>query len=226
MKEILSNAMKQNLNTLSEYDGKLLLKNAGIPTVREKLAHTRDEAVRFAEELGYPVVVKGCSPELLHKTEKGMVYLNCNNQSDVARAYDEITSKDDIGLDGVLIQEQVQGSRELVMGLIRDAQFGPCVMFGLGGIYTEVLKDTSFRVAPLSSQDAESMLEELRAKDILDKFRGSPAVDRSLLVQSLVQLGNLALQYPEIAEIDINPLIVHGSQPVAVDALVVLSKAY
>lgn len=224
MNEILQNAMKQNLNTLSEYEGKQLLRKAGIPAVREKLARTRDEAVNFAEELGYPVVLKGCSPKLLHKTEKGMVKLNLHNANDVARAYDEITSKDDIGLDGVLVQEQVQGSRELVMGLIRDAQFGPCVMFGLGGIYTEVLKDTAFRVAPLSPRDAESMLEELRAKDILDEFRGSPAVDRSLLVKSLVQLGDLALKHPEIAEIDINPMIVHGSKPVAVDALVVLKS--
>ncbi len=224
MNEILSNAMKQNLNTLSEYEGKLFLRHAGIPIVREKLARTQEEAVHFADEFGYPIVLKGCSPKLLHKTEKGMVKLNLHTSRDVARAYDEIMYKDDIGLDGVLVQEQVQGARELVMGLIRDVQFGPCVMFGLGGIYTEVLKDTVFRVAPLSTQDAESMLSELRSKDILDKFRGSPAVDRSLLVQSLVQLGTLAFQHPEIAEIDINPLIVHGSEPIAVDALVVLNS--
>lgn len=225
MNEILSHAMKKNLSTLSEYEGKLLLKKAGIPVARETLARTRDEAIRFAEEIGYPVVLKGCSPKLLHKTEKGMVHLNLQNSADVARAYDDIMSKDDVGLDGVLVQEQVRGSRELVMGLIRDAQFGPCVMFGLGGIYTEVLKDTTFRVAPISESDAESMLDELRAKDILNEFRGSPAVDRESLVRSLVGLGALAMEYPEIAEIDINPLIVHGSAPVAVDALVVLNRS-
>jgi acetyl-CoA synthetase (ADP-forming) len=111
------------------------------------------------------------------------------------------------------------------MGLIRDAQFGPCVMFGLGGIFTEILKDTAFRVAPLSEADAESMLDELRAKGILDEFRGSPAVDRSSLASALVRLGSLAMEYPEIAEIDINPIIVCGNKPVAVDALVVLSRS-
>ncbi|MBP7583670.1 MAG: acetate--CoA ligase family protein [Spirochaetes bacterium] len=224
MKEIISRAMGRKQRALSEYDSKSLIHSAGVSTVREKLARSREEALLFAKEFGYPVVLKGCSERLLHKTEKGMVKLNLGSAEAVGAAWDDITGKDDIGLDGVLVQEQVRGDREFVMGLIRDPQFGPCVMFGLGGIFTEVLKDASFRVAPLSEFDAEEMLEEISARDMLDEFRGSPAVDRDQLVKALVGLGDLAMQYPDIAEIDINPVIVAGNKPVAVDALVVLNS--
>jgi len=216
--------MGRKQRALSEYDSKSLIHSAGVSTVREKLARSREEALLFAKEFGYPVVLKGCSDRLLHKTEKGMVKLNLGSAEAVGAAWDDITGKDDIGLDGVLVQEQVSGDREFVMGLIRDPQFGPCVMFGLGGIFTEVLKDASFRVAPLSEFDAEEMLEEISARDMLDEFRGSPAVDRDQLVKALVGLGDLAMQYPDIAEIDINPVIVAGNRPVAVDALVVLNS--
>jgi acetate---CoA ligase (ADP-forming) subunit beta len=222
MKEILTRAMERKQKALSEFDSKELIRLSGVATVREKLARSREEALQFASELGYPVVLKGCSDRLLHKTEKGMVKLNLKNADEVAAAYDDILSRDDIGLDGVLVQEMIRGDREFVMGLMRDPQFGPCVMFGLGGIFTEVLKDTSFRIAPLTAIDAGEMLDEIRAKDILDEFRGSPAVDRDALVNALVGLGNLAVTNPEIAEIDINPVIVHGNRPIAVDALVVL----
>lgn len=222
MKEILTRAMERKQKALSEFDSKELIRLSGVATVREKLARSREEALQFASELGYPVVLKGCSDRLLHKTEKGMVKLNLKNADEVAAAYDDIISRDDIGLDGVLVQEMIRGDREFVMGLMRDPQFGPCVMFGLGGIFTEVLKDTSFRIAPLTAIDAGEMLDEIRAKDILDEFRGSPAVDRDALVKALVGLGNLAVTNPEIAEIDINPVIVHGNRPIAVDALVVL----
>lgn len=224
MKEIISRAMGRKQRALSEYDSKSLIHSAGVSTVREKLARSREEALLFAKEFGYPVVLKGCSDRLLHKTEKGMVKLNLGSAEAVGAAWDDITGKDDIGLDGVLVQEQIRGDREFVMGLIRDPQFGPCVMFGLGGIFTEVLKDASFRVAPLSEFDAEEMLEEISARDMLDEFRGSPAVDRDQLVKALVGLGDLAMQYPDIAEIDINPVIVAGNKPVAVDALVVLNS--
>lgn len=116
----------------------------------------------------------------------------------------------------------VRGSRELVIGLSQDSSFGPCVMFGLGGIFTEALKDVTFRVAPLTKQDALEMIDEIKTKKLLGEFRGSPAVDRNALAKALVGIGDLAIKYEAIAEIDINPLIVCGDKPVAVDALVVL----
>jgi len=195
----------------------------GVPITREKLARTKDEAVKFAEEIGYPVVLKGCSDKAAHKTEMGLVKLKLASADDVKKAYDEIIGKG-VELDGVLVQEMIKGEREFVIGLSRDPQFGPCVMFGIGGIFTEVIKDVSFRVAPLTEMDAEEMIEEIRMKKLLDEFRGSPAVDKKELVKALVGIGDLGYRNNEIAEIDINPLIISGSKPVVVDALVVLAN--
>ena len=150
-----------------------------------------------------------------------MVKLNVGNSDEVVHVFDELMSKIK-GLDGVLIQKMVKGSREFVIGLSRDPQFGPCVMFGLGGIFTEALKDVTFRVAPLSKEDALEMIDEIKTKKILGEFRGSPAVDREALAKALVGVGELGMKYDSIAEIDINPLIISGNKPVAVDALVVL----
>jgi acetyl-CoA synthetase (ADP-forming) len=150
-----------------------------------------------------------------------MVKLNISNSEEAAHVYDELTGKMK-GLDGVLIQKMVKGSREFVIGLSRDPQFGPCVMFGLGGIFTEALKDVTFRVAPLTKEDALEMINEIKTKKLLGEFRGSPAVDREALAKALVGVGDLGIKYDSIAEIDINPLIIYGDKPVAVDALVVL----
>jgi acyl-CoA synthetase (NDP forming) len=176
-----------------------------------------------AAKIGFPVVLKGSSPALTHKTEMGMVRVNLKNKKDVAGAYDELTGKG-IDLDGILIQEMVKGNREFVIGLTRDPQFGPCVMFGVGGIFTETMKDVSFRVAPLTKDDAREMISEIRAVKLLNEFRGENAVDTNVLVKALVDIGNLGMTYNDIAEIDINPLIVTGGKPVAVDALIILKK--
>jgi acetyl-CoA synthetase (ADP-forming) len=198
-----------------------VIKSAGVEVVPSVLARTRDEAFQMAEKLGFPVVMKGCSAELAHKTESGMVKLNIGNSEEAARVFDELTTKMK-NLDGVLIEKMVKGSREFVIGLSRDPQFGPCVMFGLGGIFTEALKDVTFRVAPLSKEEALEMIDEIKTKKLLGEFRGSPAVDREALAKALVGVGDLGMKYDSIAEIDINPLIICGDKPVAVDALVVL----
>lgn len=223
MQQIIKKALERGQKNLSEYDSKKVIESVGITVTREKLARTRDEAVKFAEEIGYPVVLKGCSDKAAHKTEMGLVKLKLATADDVRKAFDEITGKG-IDLDGVLVQEMVKGDREFVIGLSRDPQFGPCVMFGIGGIFTEVIKDVSFRVAPLTELDAEEMIEEIRMKKLLNEFRGSPAVDRRQLVKALVGIGDIGYRHNEIAEIDINPLIIAGSRPVVVDALVVLNN--
>ncbi len=223
MEQIIKKALERGQKTLSEYDSKQVIQSVGVPITREKLARTRDEAVEFAGEIGYPVVLKGCSDKAAHKTEMGLVKLKLANEDEVTRAYDEITGRG-VDLDGVLVQEMIKGDREFVIGLSRDPQFGPCVMFGIGGIFTEVIKDVSFRVAPLTEMDAEEMIDEIRMKKLLDEFRGSPAVDKKELVKALVGIGELGYKNNEIAEIDINPLIISGSKPVVVDALVVLAN--
>jgi hypothetical protein len=149
------------------------------------------------------------------------VALNVASLEETARVFDEFTGKMK-NLDGVLVEKMMKGSREFVIGLSRDPQFGPCVMFGLGGIFTEALKDVTFRVAPLSREDALEMIDEIKTKKLLGEFRGSPTVDREALAKALIGVGDLGIKYDSIAEIDINPLIICGDKPVAVDALVVL----
>ena len=222
IKDMLLKAIANSQLALSEYESKKVVAAAGVSVTREALVHSREEAVSQTEKIGFPVVLKGSSPDLTHKTEMGMVRVNLKNKDEVAATYDELTGKG-IALDGVLIQEMVKGNREFVIGLTRDPQFGPCVMFGLGGIFTEAMKDVSFRVAPLTEDDAREMIGEIRAAKLLDAFRGEKAVDREILVSALVGIGNLGMKHEEIAEIDINPLIVKDGKPVAVDALVILT---
>jgi acetate---CoA ligase (ADP-forming) subunit beta len=223
MDQIIKKALDRGQKTLSEFDSKQVIQSVGIQITREKLARTRAEAVKFAEEIGYPVVLKGCSDKAAHKTEMGLVKLKLAGADEVGKAYDEITGTG-LDLDGVLVQEMIKGDREFVIGMSRDPQFGPCVMFGIGGVFTEVIKDVSFRVAPLTELDAEEMIDEIRMKKLLDDFRGSPAVDRKQLVKALVGIGDLGYRHDEIAEIDINPVIISGNRPVVVDALVVLTQ--
>ncbi|HON59784.1 MAG TPA: acetate--CoA ligase family protein [Smithella sp.] len=223
MLKVIEKALANGQKTLSEYESRLVIESAGVFVAAASLVKTKAEAVREAERLGYPVVLKGCSAELAHKTEAGMVALNIHDGSQVEKVFDELTARAK-NLDGILVEKMLRGNREFVIGLTRDSQFGPCVMFGLGGIFTEALKDVTFRVAPLTRDDAFEMMDEIKTKKLLGEFRGSPAVDREALAQALIGVGNLGVRYGAIAEIDINPLIIVGDKPVAADALVVLSE--
>ncbi|PKN52953.1 MAG: carboxylate--amine ligase [Deltaproteobacteria bacterium HGW-Deltaproteobacteria-13] len=219
--DVIKKAVKNGQKNLSEYESRLVIESAGVFVAAGVLAKTRGEAIQAAETMGYPVVMKGCAAELAHKTEAGMVALNITNAEEVAQVFDDLAGRAK-NLDGILVEKMVKGSREFVIGLTRDPQFGPCVMFGLGGIFTEALKDVTFRVAPLTQEDALEMIDEIKTKKLLGAFRGSPAVDRNALAKALVGVGDLGMKYDSIAEIDINPLIICGDKPVAVDALVVL----
>jgi succinyl-CoA synthetase beta subunit len=221
--KIISEAVNRGQKALSEYESKIVIQFAGVPITKEGLAKSKDEAVSHAEKIGFPVVMKGCSDTLIHKTEMGMVKLNITNSQMAADAYNDLTGKG-VPMDGVLVQEMIKGNREFVIGFSRDAHFGPCVMFGLGGIFTEALKDVVFRMAPLTKLDAAEMLDEIKTQKLLKEFRGAPMVDRDALIHALVGIGNLGAENENIAEIDINPLIIAGSSPVAVDALVILKK--
>lgn len=219
---LLKDAKNKGISSLSEYQSKLVLSEYGIPITKEYTADTEDEAVSRAMEIGYPVAVKGCGTEFSHKTEMDLIVLNLQDEHAVRGAFQKLTSHKSVNQ--VLVQQMVKGDRELLAGLIRDAQFGPSVMFGLGGVLTEVLEDVSFRVAPLSHSDALDMMQEIRAKKILDAFRGQPPVDREMLADLLVRLGQVGIENSEIREIDINPIKLIGGKPVAVDALIVLGK--
>lgn len=222
--KIIAAATGNGLQMLDEFAAKQLLSAYGIPVVRELLVHSEEEAVAAFNSLGGSVVVKGCLPEVAHKTERGLVHLSLSSAAEVRSAYLAVTSAAG-GQVPVLVAEMVQGSRELLAGVTRFPGFGPCVLLGMGGIFAEAYRDITFRVAPLSSTEAGEMLGDIAANKILGNFRGMPAVDEDALVKILTTLSLIPLLHPEIAEIDINPVMIDGTQPLAVDALIVLKSS-
>lgn len=219
--DIIAQALARGDRALSEYDAKRLLSTYGIPITREGLAEDRAAAIALAGEIGGPVAMKGCHPTLLHKTEADMVRLGVEGKDAVARAFDDLAQRLPSG-GQVLVQEMVRGRRELILGLMRDAQFGACVSVGIGGIFAETVKDVVFRLVPIDRVEALAMLDELKLSSLLGKVRGEAPADRDALATALVALGRIGLAHPEIQEIDINPLIIARSQPIAVDALIIL----
>ena len=186
----------------------------------KKLA-SLDEAVTAAVAIGYPVALKACDWEIMHKSGKGLIALNIKTEEELRTAFASIRRA--AGRDvPILIQEMLTGGRELVVGMTRFPGFDPCILFGLGGIFTEVLKDNTLRLAPLSAADAEEMLDDIKGKALLEAFRGMPVADRTALAGIIQTLGFIALLHPEIAEIDLNPVILKGANPVVADALFVL----
>jgi succinyl-CoA synthetase beta subunit len=223
--DLIRSALDRGQPALSEYESKKLLSLYGIPVTRETLSRSADEAVSAAADLGFPVVLKACSPELMHKSERGCIELNLRSERDVREAYGRIIRSVDLELEGVLVQEMVPGQRELVVGLNRDPQFGPCVMLGTGGMMTEVFKDTAFRMAPFGMIEAKDMAEELRFKAILGAFRGQKPADMDILCRTLIAVGKIGLELETVSELDINPMIITPEgRVVAVDALVVLRR--
>jgi len=222
---IIDEAMARGQKALSEYEAKKFLSERKIPVTREELVVGEDEAVAAAEKLGFPVVLKANGPDISHKTERNLVQVGLDNPEEIRKAYKTIVENlGDDPYDGVLVQEMIKGERELVVGLVRDPQFGPCVMFGLGGIFTEVLKDTSFRVAPIEKYDAMQMMDEIKSKAILGPFRGKEEVNRDHLADILIAIGDIGMDYDAVKEIDMNPVIIQGSDPVVVDSLIVLGN--
>ncbi len=217
--EILGRAKAEGRGALDEFEAKRLLAAYGLPVTREAKALTRDDAVEAAERIHYPVAVKACSWEILHKSGRGLIALDLKNEAQVQEAFDGI-QKQAGKPTPVLVQEMVSGSREFLAGMVRFPGFAPCVVFGLGGVWTEIHRDTTLRQAPLSDSDAAEMLADLRSSRLLGEYRGMPEVKRGALAGILQAVGTIALLHPEIAEIDINPVIIRGADPVAADALI------
>ena len=220
--KLIDEAIQQQRTTLSEFESKQVLASYRIPVTREELVDNAEDLIKAAAKIGYPVVMKGCSADISHKTEKGLIRVDVRNDEEAASAFKEITAVMDGADRSVLVQQLVKGQRELVAGLTRDPQFGPCVMFGLGGIFTEVLKDITFRVAPLEKRDALEMMQEIKAHKILEAVRGMAPVDKDMLAEILITVGQIGIENEVVKEIDINPVIISDGKPVAVDALVVL----
>jgi acetate---CoA ligase (ADP-forming) subunit beta len=219
---LIESAREEGRLFLSEFESKQLLVRYRIPVTREFLVNDPEGLTKAALQIGYPLVLKGCSPEIAHKTEKNLIRLDIRSEGEALQAFQEIMDLLVGNQKAVLVQEMILGKRELMAGMTRDPQFGPCVLFGLGGIFTEILEDVTFRVAPLEKRDALEMLQEIKAHKILTAFRGLEAVDQDALADILMQIGQIGLEEEQIKEIDVNPLIIFQSKPVAVDALVVL----
>ena len=220
--KLIDDALNEGRFQLSEYESKQVLASYGLPVTEEILANTPEELIKAAAKIGYPLVIKACSADIAHKTEKGLIRVDVRNDEEAKTAFNEIVASMNGAGKTVLIQQMIRGQRELVVGLTRDPQFGPCVMFGLGGIFTEILEDSVFRVAPLEKYDAMDMMQEIKAHKILDAVRGLEAVDRELLADMLIKVGQIGIENENIKEIDINPVIISSGKPVAVDALIVL----
>ena len=220
--KLIDDALNEGRCQLSEYESKQVLASYGLPVTDEKLAKTPEELITAAAIIGYPLVLKACSADIAHKTEKGLIRVDVRNEEEAKTAFNDIVQRMNGRGKAVLVQQMIRGQRELVMGLTRDPQFGPCVMFGLGGIFTEILEDTVFRVAPLEKFDAMDMMQEIKSRKILDAVRGLEAVDRDLLAEMLIKVGQIGIENENIKEIDINPVIISSGNPVAVDALVIL----
>lgn len=221
---IINAALKQGRNTLDERESKEVLRSYGVPVTREVEITDASSLPEAVSDIGFPLVLKACSPNLIHKSENGLVVIDLRSEAEAQQAFATIQNKMVGDEYSILVQEFVRGQRELVMGFIRDPQFGPCVMFGLGGIFTETMKDVSFRTVPLTKHDCLDMMHEIRAHRLLGAIRGLPPVDVEALIDILLSLGKLGMENDSIREIDINPLIVEGSRVVAVDALIAVNE--
>jgi acyl-CoA synthetase (NDP forming) len=216
--------------TIGDAEARDIMEAYGIRIPASKLATTAEEAVEFAEEIGYPLVMKIASPDILHKTDVGGVKLGLSDATDVRDAFDLLVYRatrymPDAEIWGCLVQEMIKGGKEIIVGMNCDPQFGPLMMFGLGGIYVEALKDVAFRIAPFSRQEAKEMLTEIRSYSLLKGVRGERPSDTEAIIDTLLRLSQLVTDFPEIMEMDINPLIVFeaGRGVVGVDMRLVLA---
>jgi len=228
--EILKQVKKENRVQLTEIESKELIKEAGIPVVEAKLAKTKTEAISLSKKMGFPVVLKIVSPDVIHKSDSGGVELGLSNATQVGKAYSKILSGikkhyPKAKIQGVSVQKMIRPGVEVIIGMTKDAQFGPVLMFGLGGILVEVLKDVSFRIVPLTKRDAHEMIEEIKGYPLLEGYRGQEPADIAFLEGLILKISDFVNRNPEIKELDLNPIFAYKNKAVAVDARVILEPA-
>ena len=212
---------------LTEVESKQLLERAGIPVTKTKLARSKKEAISVSKEMGFPIVLKIISPDVVHKSDSGGVRLGLANGAQVGRAYSEIMSSvrqryPQAAIQGVSVQPMASTGTEVIVGMSKDPQFGPVLMFGLGGVLVEVLKDVSFRIVPVTKRDASEMIREIKGYPLLQGYRGQEAVDVASLEGLIVRVSEFIEQNPQIKELDLNPVFAYRDKAVAVDARIVL----
>lgn len=219
--------MVKSQNMLTEVESKGLLKKAGIPVIEAKLARSKKEAVAISKEMGFPVVLKISSADVVHKSDSGGVKLGLTNAAQVGKAYGQIISSvkqayPEARIDGVSVQSMAPPGVEVIVGMSKDAQFGPVLMFGLGGILVEVLKDVSFRIVPVTERDAREMIKEIKGYPILEGYRGQKPASIPALEKLIIKVSQFVEKNPQIKELDLNPIFAYPDKAVAVDARIIL----
>ncbi|MCW3980751.1 MAG: acetate--CoA ligase family protein [Candidatus Bathyarchaeota archaeon] len=225
--EIIAQARKQNRSNLMEHEAKEVCQEYNISVTKFKLARSIEEAVKLAEEIGYPVVLKIVSPSVIHKSEVGGVLLDLNTSIEVENGYRTILAnvkklRPNSQIEGILVQEMAPSSVEVIVGAIKDDQFGQSIMFGLGGIFVEVLDDVVFRIAPVTKQEAESMITEIKAYKVLKGYRNQPPSDIEAIAEIISNTSKLVTDYEDINELDLNPIMVYEKGAKTVDARIIL----
>jgi len=225
--KIIAEAKKENRKYLMENEAKTICMEYGIPVTKFKLAKSEAEAVKVAEEIGFPVVLKIVSPDIIHKSDVGGVMLNLKDAKEVKAAYRQIMEnvkkhRKDAKIVGLIVQEMVPQSTEVIIGAIKDPQFGQTLMFGLGGVFVEILKDVTFRIAPITEEEAREMVTEIKAYPLLKGYRNLPPADIETIVEILLSTSKLVMDHPEIRELDLNPIMVYEKGAKTVDARIIL----
>ena len=229
MSQIIAQAKKEGRVALTEVEAKELLATAGINVAPTKLATSKQEAASIAKTLGFPVVLKIVSPDVLHKSDAGGVKLNLNSEAEVGNAYDAIMTSIKAKLPsakilGIAVQKMARPGTEVIIGMSKDPQFGPVLMFGLGGIFVEIMKDVSFRIVPLTKRDADEMIHEIKGFPVLTGYRGQEVASLAHLQDMLLKVSEFAEKNPEVKELDLNPVLAYKDGAIAVDARVILEK--
>jgi acyl-CoA synthetase (NDP forming) len=224
---IFSQAAKEGRKSLLETEAKTLCMEYGIPVTRFKLAKDEDEATEYAVTIGFPIVLKIVSPDIVHKSDVRGVIVGIKNLRDVRTGYRQIVKNvkkhnPDAKIVGILVQEMAPSGTEVIVGSIKDPQFGPAIMFGLGGVFVEVLKDVTFRIAPITDDEATEMISEVKAYPLLRGYRNTPPADLKAITKILVNSSRLVMEHPEIKELDLNPIMVYEKGAKAVDARIIL----
>lgn len=225
--QIFSQVRKEERKYLLETEAKTVCREYGISVTEFKLAKNEAEAVKFAEEVGYPLVLKIVSPDIVHKSDVGGVLVDVKNAEHVRKAYNRIMDnvkrhRPNATVVGMLIQEMAPQSTEVIVGSTKDPQFGPTLMFGLGGIFVEILKDVAFRIAPITEDEAREMISEVKAYPILKGYRNKPPADLKAIVTILLNTSRLVTEHEEIKELDLNPIMVYEKGAKTVDARIIL----
>ena len=228
MDPVLELAIKEKRN-LTEAEAYELLSKHGIPVPKYSVVSSEEEALKVSKRLGFPLVIKVVSPDIMHKTDIGGIKMNITNLAQIKKAYKSIIyhvrkNKPEARINGLLLYKQAPEGVEVIVGMIRDPQFGPTVMFGLGGIFIEILKDVAFRVCPVERTDIEEMLAEIEGIKMLQGYRGRPSYDVNTIIDVIMKISKIAMSFPKIIEIDLNPILVYEKGVIVVDAKIMINS--